>query len=149
MQTPWGNCDVADAHIHFFSRRFLEGLGTQCGKDSHEVATAVGWDFPGTAEELAQRWAAELDQYGVGRAALIASTPGDEPSVIAAQTAVPGRFVAYAMLNPLAQDSVNPSLQAVCLFPSMHGYSVHDPSVTVILEQAAARHQAVFSTAVC
>ncbi|HWC97943.1 MAG TPA: amidohydrolase family protein [Candidatus Sulfopaludibacter sp.] len=144
MQTPWGNCEVSDAHVHFFSRRFLESLGTQSGKDPREVAAAVGWDFPGNAEELAQRWSAELDRHGVSRASLIASIPGDEPSVIAAQVTAPGRFFAYAMMNPLAQDTVNPALQAICLFPAMHGYSMHDERVGALLGQVAANRQAAF-----
>jgi len=144
MQTPWGDCEVADAHVHFFSRRFLESLGVQCGKDPREVASAIGWDFPGNAEELAQHWSAELDRHGVSQAALIASIPGDEPSVIAARTTAPGRFFAYAMVNPLAQDLVNPALNAICLFPAMHGYSMHDKAVTALLDQAAANRQAVF-----
>ena len=144
MQTPWGKCDVADAHIHFFSRRFLEALGSQCGKEPQEVAASVGWDFPGNAEELALRWRDELDQYGVTQAAMIGSFPGEEPSVIAAQAAAPGRFFAYAMMNPLAQDTVNPSLNAICLFPAMHGYSVQDPRVEKLLEQAQSQGQAVF-----
>jgi uncharacterized protein len=144
MQTPWGDCEVADAHVHFFSRRFLEALGVQCGKDPREVAAAIAWDFPGNAEELAERWAAELDRHGVSHASLIASVPGDEPSVIAARTAVPGRFFAYAMMNPLAQDQVNPALNAICLFPAMQGYSLHDQRVSALLDQAAANRQAVF-----
>ena len=144
MQTPWGDCEVADAHVHFFSRRFLESLGVQCGKDPREVASAIGWDFPGNAEELAQHWSAELDRHGVSQAALIASIPGDEPSVIAARTTAPGRFFAYAMVNPLAQDLVNPALNAICLFPAMHGYSMHDKAVTALLDQATANRQAVF-----
>jgi predicted TIM-barrel fold metal-dependent hydrolase len=144
MQTPWGKCDVADAHIHFFSRRFLEALGSQCGKEPQEVAASVGWDFPGNAEELALRWRDELDQYGVTQAAMIGSFPGEEPSVIAAQAAAPGRFFAYAMMNPLAQDTVNPSLNAICLFPAMHGYSVQDQRVEKLLEQAQSQGQAVF-----
>lgn len=144
MQTPWGECGVCDAHIHFFSRRFLETLGSQCGKDPRDVATAAGWDFPGNAEELAQRWNAEMDQFGIDRAVLIASVPGDEPSVIAAQAVAPGRFYAYAMINPLAQDAVNPVLNAICLFPAMQGYSMHDSRVAALLDQAAANSQAVF-----
>lgn len=144
MQTPWGNCDVADAHVHFFSRRFFEALASQCGKDQHEVAAAVGWDLPGNAEDLALRWRDELAQYGVARVALIASVPGDEPSVLAAQAAVPGQFYAYAMVNPLTQHTINPSLNAICLFPAMHGYSLHDPCVDGLLEQASAQRQAVF-----
>jgi uncharacterized protein len=144
MQTPWGNCDVSDAHVHFFSQRFFEALGTQSGKDAREVAATVGWTFPGAPEELAQQWAMELDQYGVARAALIGSIPGDESSVIAARAAAPSRFLAYAMMNPLAQETVNPALQAICLFPAMHGFSMHDARVTALLDQASAQGQAVF-----
>ena len=144
MQTPWGDCEVADAHVHFFSRRFLEALAKQCGKEPREVAASVGWDFPGNAEELAQRWTAELDKNGVGRASLIASVPGDEQSVVAAVVAAPGRFFAYAMMNPLVQETVNPALHAICLFPAMHNYSLHDQKVAALLDQAAANRQAVF-----
>ncbi len=144
MQTPLGNCDVADAHVHFFSRGFLDALGKQSGKHPREVADLVGWDFPGEPEALAAQWRDELDQYAVSRCALIASIPGDEGSVIAAQAAIPGRFLAYAMMNPLVQDTVDPALNAICLFPAMHGYSMHDPRVDALLAQVADRRQAVF-----
>src|SRR6266496_955687 len=38
MLTPWGDFAVADAHVHFFSRKFFETLGKQAGKTSAEVA---------------------------------------------------------------------------------------------------------------
>ena len=28
MQTPWGECEVADAHVHFFSKRFFGALSS-------------------------------------------------------------------------------------------------------------------------
>jgi uncharacterized protein len=145
MQTPWGDLEVSDAHVHFFSDRFLQALGAQCGKDAREVAGLAGWDFPGTTEELAHRWVDELDRQGIARAALIASIPGDEASVKAAAVVAPGRFFAFAMVNPLAENAaIAPGLHAICLFPAMHRYSMHDSKVDALLQQAAARRIAVF-----
>src|SRR4051812_25139483 len=98
MQTPWGDLTVCDAHAHFFSRRFFDALAVQAGKPSAEIAETLGWPLaPEDPKELAHTWAAELDKYGVSRAALIASVPGDEDSVLVAREAYPGRFLAYAM----------------------------------------------------
>jgi predicted TIM-barrel fold metal-dependent hydrolase len=145
MQTPWGDLEVSDAHVHFFSDRFLQALGAQCGKDAREVASLAGWDFPGSTEELAHRWSDELDRQGIARAALIASIPGDEASVKAAAAVAPGRFYAFAMVNPLAENAaIAPGLHAICLFPAMHRYSMHDAKVDALLQQAAARRIAVF-----
>jgi predicted TIM-barrel fold metal-dependent hydrolase len=145
MQTPWGNLQVSDAHVHFFSSRFLEALGGQCGKEAREVAELAGWDPPANAEELARRWVEEFDRYGVARSSLIASIPGDEASVLAAAAACPGRFYAFAMVNPMQEDAgIAEGLDAICLFPAMHRYSLHDPRVDALLQQAAARHCAVF-----
>jgi predicted TIM-barrel fold metal-dependent hydrolase len=145
MQTPWGDFTVSDAHAHFFSRRFFDSLAAQSGKGVQEVAATLGWQLPAEdPAELAKSWAAELDGYGVSQAALIASIPGDEASVIAARAAHP-RFLAYSMVNPLAENAaVVPGLDAVCLFPAMHRYSMHDPRVQTLLDQAAAQGCAVF-----
>src|SRR5437016_151294 len=98
MQTPWGDVTVADAHTHFFSRRFFAPLGGE------EACTKLGWQYPPEdPRELARTWAGELDRHGVARAALIASVPGDAVSVLAAVEAFPDRFFAYAMVNPLAE----------------------------------------------
>lgn len=146
MQTPWGDFTVSDAHAHFFSRRFFESLAAQSGTGAQEVADRLGWHLPAEDPgELAGVWAAELDGYGVSRVALIASLPGDEASVTAARAACPGRFLAYAMVNPLAENAaVAAGLDAVCLFPAMHRYSMHDPKVQTLLDQAAAQGCAVF-----
>ncbi|HEV2444887.1 MAG TPA: amidohydrolase family protein [Candidatus Sulfopaludibacter sp.] len=145
MQTPWGDLEVSDAHVHFFSRRFFETLGAQCGKDAAEVAAIAGFDFPGTTADLAHRWAAEFDAYSVARSSLIASVPGDEASVTAAMAACPGRFFAFAMVNPLAENAaIAHGLHAICLFPAMHRFSLHDPRVEALLAQAALRRCAVF-----
>ena len=41
MQTPWGDCAVADAHIHFFSRPFFEALAAQAGKVQTQIAASL------------------------------------------------------------------------------------------------------------
>jgi uncharacterized protein len=146
MQTPWGDLEVRDAHLHFFSRRFFASLAAQSGKTVEAVAAALSWDLPPEdPETLAQRWTEELDRHGVTGACLIASVPGDEASVLAAASAFPSRFSAYAMVNPLAGGvPVSPGLRAICLFPAMHGYSMHDGRVSQVVEQAAALGCAVF-----
>jgi predicted TIM-barrel fold metal-dependent hydrolase len=145
MQTPWDDLEVSDAHVHFFSRRFFASLGSQCGKSAPQTADALGFDLPGDDPvELARVWAAELDRHGVARAALISSVPGDEASVIAAAAAFPDRFYAYAMMNPMAENTVAPGLHAICLFPAMHRYSIQDPRVRPLLDQADAKGCAVF-----
>jgi uncharacterized protein len=146
MQTPWGECAVADAHVHFFSRPFFESLAAQAGKNAEAVAYQLGWYLPSREpEELAHRWAAELDKEGVARAALIASIPGDQASVRAAAAAFPGRFLAYAMVNPMADTPPDlAGLDGVCFFPAMHRYPMHDPRVETLLKQAAAEGLIVF-----
>jgi uncharacterized protein len=146
MQTPWGEWAGGDAHVHFFSRRFFEILGTQAGKSAEAIAAELRWDLPpADSTELAKQWAAELDTHGVGRAALIASLPGDSTSVRAAAAVYPGRFLAYAMVNPLAEAAETvEGLDAVCFFPAMHRYFIHDARVEPFLEMAAAKGSLVF-----
>src|SRR6202790_2736124 len=146
MQTPWGECAVADAHIHFFSRRFFEALAAQAGKIADAVSDTLGGELPpADPAELARRWAEELEVEGVSRAALIASMPGDEVSVIAAAAACPGRFLAYAMVNPMADSPpALAGLDGLCFFPAMHRYSMQDARVEPLLEQAAAQRMVVF-----
>jgi len=146
MQTPWGDCAVADAHVHFFSRHFFETLGAQCNKHPAAVADLLGFELaPSSPLDLARLWVGELDSHGVERAVLIASVPGDESSVTAAAAAHPNRFYAYAMVNPLLERaSFAKGLHAICLFPAMHCFSVQDKRVEPLLEQAAARRGVVF-----
>lgn len=142
MQTPWGDLPIADAHVHFFSRRFFELLS---GQDAEIAGARLGWEVPGAApEELARCWAAELDRHGVATAALIASVPGDEPSVAAAVAAFPERFHGWFMVNALAPGAPSDAdralgggLRGICLFPAMHRFSIQDERVRPILEVAA------------
>lgn len=146
---------VCDAHCHFFSSRFLELLtkdlpGLPADDRGAAVARRLGWDDPGSAEDLADRWVAELDRHGLARAALIASLPGDEESVAAAVRRHPSRFVGFFMFNPLPADATQRLIRAleelglkgICLFPAMHRYALNDERVPPVFA-AAAKHGAV------
>lgn len=148
---------ICDAHCHFFSSRFLElltaGMPGLPEADRHlAVSHRLGWQDPGTAEELADRWTTELDRHGVARASIIASIPGDEDSVAAAVRRHPSRFVGFFMFNPAAGEVGarltralgEQQLRGICLFPAMHGYRLDDERVKEVFAGAADRGAAVF-----
>jgi predicted TIM-barrel fold metal-dependent hydrolase len=148
---------ICDAHCHFFSSRFLELLtaGVPGFPDTGRylaVSHRLGWQDPGTAEELADRWIAELDRHGVARAAMIASIPGDEDSVTVAVRRHPTRLVGFFMFNPAAGEVGTRltralgerQLRGICLFPAMHGYRLDDERVKEAFAAAADRGAAVF-----
>jgi predicted TIM-barrel fold metal-dependent hydrolase len=145
--------NVCDAHVHFFSRRFFEALASQKSDQPVEaMVSSLGWELPGSNVELADCWDQELGRFGVGKAVLIASVPGDEGSVADAVKAHPARFWGYFMLNPLAPDAVERArrglgelgLRGICLFPAMHSFSVRDERLRPIYEIAAERQAVVF-----
>ena len=145
MLTPWGDFAVADAHVHFFSRKFFSALGSQAGKTAEQVAETAGWVLPAEDPvELGRAWAAELDGHGVTHAALIASMPGDEASVERAVSEFPDRFFGFFMVNPLeegalerVQVALRCGLHAVCLFPGMHRYPMSDARAEAVIKAAA------------
>ncbi|MEJ5366742.1 MAG: amidohydrolase family protein [Bryobacteraceae bacterium] len=149
--SPWGPLEVADAHLHFFSHRFYELLAKQAGlANATEACTRAGVDLPPEDPRLfAAQWVAELDRHGVSRAVLLASLPGDEPSVAEAVRSHPDRFFGWFFANPAmphaaarVEEWLNHGLRGVCLLPAMHGYALADPRVEEIL-QVAERHSAV------
>ncbi len=148
---------LCDVHCHFFSTRFLElltgGLPDLPDTDrAIAVSHRLGWDDPGSATELADRWTAELDRHGVARAALIASIPGDEESVGVAVERHPSRFVGFFMFNPMQGDVGGRlrralsglGLRGICLFPAMHGYRLDEERVRDVFAAAAVHGAVVF-----
>jgi predicted TIM-barrel fold metal-dependent hydrolase len=161
MQTPWGEIEVSDAHVHFFSRAFFASLASQraaqglgpATETAESIAAIAGWQAPPVdPQALAAIWVRELDRHGVRRAALIASIPGDENSVAEAVRRFPDRFYGYFMVNPLAADAVDRvraalaggKLHCICLFPAMHRFSMQDEHVRPLLEAAASSGALVF-----
>jgi predicted TIM-barrel fold metal-dependent hydrolase len=148
MQTPWGEVEVWDAHVHYFSRPLFQALGAASGRTPETIGQTLGWDVPATIDAgLADRWVQELDRHGVAGACCIASVPGDESSVIAAVERHPGRLSGYFMLNPVAPDALDRTraaldsgrISAICLFPAMQCYSIQDPRLQPIFELAGAK----------
>jgi predicted TIM-barrel fold metal-dependent hydrolase len=145
MNTPWGDIAVSDAHVHFFSHKFFASLAQPgTGATAERVIGLLGWDAPGeNPEVLAAKWEQELDRRGVSKAALIASVPGDEQSVIAALRHAPNRFYGYFLCNPCAPDALARAeaafaggMQGICFFPAMHRYSIQDARVKPLLDLA-------------
>jgi predicted TIM-barrel fold metal-dependent hydrolase len=159
---------VNDSHCHFFSTELFAALARQrlertppppprgslqeaMEEDvNRQLAVSIcdelGWETPGSAHTLANRWVQELDAHNVSRAALIASVPSDETSVAAAVAKHPDRFVGFFMLDPAAGDPVARArralgelgLRGICLFPAMHHVPLHDDRVQQIVAVAAA-----------
>lgn len=143
---------LCDSHCHFFSERFFRALARQQpGLVPADVEPAeflcrrLGWDPPGSAEALADRWVAELDRHGVARAALMASVPGDEGSVAIAVGRHPDRVTGFFMVDPtqpgpadrVREAVVAHGLQVPCLFPAMHHYALDSAAVQAIFREAA------------
>jgi len=141
-----------DAHVHFFSTPFFAALGRQLqdagdGLPDQRALSRLGWDAPGSAEDLADRWVTELDRAHLLRAVLIASVPGDAASVAAAVARHPTRFVGYFMVDPTQPDAPDlaaatleaPGMRGICLFPAMHRFALSDDRVRRIFEVAAAK----------
>jgi hypothetical protein len=111
------------------------------------IGAQLGWQVPGPApEELASTWVQELDRNQVARAALIASFPGDEGGVVAAARAHPGRFFKYAMLDPVHpwREQQLEDIDAACLFPAMHRFSLHSSEARRVFKWAASNKRALF-----
>lgn len=141
-----------DSHCHFFSQRFFAGLGRSLANSAPDAPEAaalarLGWEPPGTADQLSDRWLTELDAHHVDRAALIGSVPGDGDSVARAVRRHPTRFVGFFMVDPTAPEAAvqagtaldHGGLSTICLFPALHGYTLGDPAVRLVFEVAAAR----------
>jgi predicted TIM-barrel fold metal-dependent hydrolase len=132
---------INDSHVHFFSPSFFAGLGAD-----RERIHALGWEFPDSVDALGAKWVSELDKHGVGKAALIASLPGDADAVALAVAHNPERFVGFFMLDPTRKDAIeyakhalDEGLRTICLFPAMHGYALHDSRVADVFALAASR----------
>jgi uncharacterized protein len=143
ITTPWGSMEVADAHVHFFSPEFFRVQAEQ--KGVKEIGSLLGWDVPQSSEELADRWAAEMDRQGVESALLVASVPGDVESVETAVDRHPERFRSVVMINPIPPGAdlgceralADGFVKGIFLFPGMHRYSLHESRVHSVLSIAA------------
>src|ERR1700676_5391098 len=145
---PWGSIAGADAHVHFFSQRFFEKLAGQApGLTLEAMGAQLGWHMPSPEpEKLATAWAGELGRHGVARAALMASVPGDEESVVAAVRTHPDKFFAFAMVDPSSdwRPMELAQVQVACLFPAMHRYSIQSNEARGVFEWAQQGNRAVF-----
>jgi len=153
MNTPWGDIEVADAHVHFFSPTFFKVLAQQKGQAEQvgELMAQLGWEAALNNVALGAGWMKELDRHGVARSVLMSSIPDDEASAAEAVRAFPNRFVGYFMFNPKTPDAPGRAarafddlgMQGLCLFPAMHRFSVQDDALEPIFALAEKRRNVV------
>jgi hypothetical protein len=110
------------------------------------ICDELGWETPGSAYTLADRWVRELDAHDVSRAALIASVPATKRQWPPPWPGIHiGSSVCF-MLDPAVGDPVARArralgelgLRGICLFPAMHHVPLHDDRIHQIVSVAAA-----------
>ena len=153
-KSPWGDLTPSDAHVHFFSHSFYDGLARQMRQGSaEELGPLTNWIIPARDPViLARTWVAEMDRFMLRRICLIASSHGDELSVATAVSAYPERFYGYFLLDPTQPDAAERAeeaantrhLHGVCLFPAMHSCGIGDPRALRIIEIASDQELVVF-----
>jgi hypothetical protein len=71
MQTGYGDPQVIDAHVHFFSHQFFQSFLRSRGRqfperDPQRLLERLGWEVPPPDPvELGRRWVEELDCHAV------------------------------------------------------------------------------------
>ena len=149
---------IQDAHTHFFSRAFFEGLAVQSPrKAAHgvdalvaEVAAKASLTVPDSDPLVHKdRWVAAMDHHGVARMVTFASLPVEAEAVATAARASDGRLVPYALVNPNDPGAVafteralgSMGFRGLLLFPAMHHFDVGGAAMDPLLELARA-HEA-------
>jgi len=140
---------IVDAHTHFFSRPFFEGLARlspQTGSTEEKlarVAAATGLEIPPAdlGAHLA-RWISGLDAAGVSHAVTFASLPEEAGTVAEAVRRARGRLSGYGLVNPASAGAAGftralfeeHGFRGVLLFPAMHHVHPGDPATRAVLE---------------
>lgn len=140
-ETPFGNIEIFDSHIHFFSHNFFKMLAKQSPvlKDKPnpigKIGEITGFQMPPeNPVDLAKLWVEQLDKSEISRGLFFASLPNDEISISAAVKVFPERIYGGFFFNPLEENAVEKArkafdeygLKVIALFPAMHKYSVAD-----------------------
>lgn len=148
---------VFDAHLHFFGREFYQHQASLAGGNDTDGALARiregGLDVPEADPAAhARRWTQEMDRHRVDRAVLFASVPDELIVVGEAASQSQGRFVPFAVVNPMTPVTLSAlrgllptfGFRGVLLFPAMHDYSIQSPEVSAVLELAKAHSMLAF-----
>lgn len=140
-ETPFGNIEIFDSHIHFFSHNFFKMLAKQSPvlKDEatavEKIGEITGFQMPPeNPVDLAKLWVEQLDKNQISKGLFFASLPNDESSISAAVKAFPERIYGGFFFNPLEENAVEKAqkgfdeygLKVIALFPAMHKYSIAD-----------------------
>jgi predicted TIM-barrel fold metal-dependent hydrolase len=144
--------EVIDSHVHLYSYNYLR-LITQLSANFDEdidhfirrQTRRLKIDLPPLDPAgLGERWASQLDRYGISRACLLAGVPGDEYSINKAVRARPHRFIAFISVNPfldVAEEVIEHAwrvsgVRGIYLHPCQHRFHAADERVYPIYRLA-------------
>jgi predicted TIM-barrel fold metal-dependent hydrolase len=138
--------EVIDSHAHYLPYSVFKTWGTGSQAMQHRLQTRTDMttiEPPTPEEDLAKRWVAELDRYGIARIGMMVAPPAwDE--FAAAMRRFPNRFYGYANVNPLQPDAAAQARHAICdlgfhafkLYPVVDGFHAYDEAPRRIYEVA-------------
>jgi len=129
--------EVIDSHAHFLSRSTFQTVIAKQGEDSMrrrlQSRSGLGEvEVPRPGEDLAARWVAEIDRYGVARIGMMVS-PDAWEEFAQAMHHFPSRFYGYALLDPTRPGVEEQARRAVRelgfhafkLYPVMHRFHTY------------------------
>ena len=111
------NLEVVDSHAHFLPYSTFQTMIAEQGTATmrKRLRSRSGLrevEVPGPEEDLAARWVAELDRYGVTRIGMMVS-PDAWEEFAQAMHRFPGRFYGYALLDPTKRGMEEQAKRAV------------------------------------
>lgn len=138
--------EVIDSHSHYLPYSVFKTWGIASQAMQHRFQTRTDMttiEPPKPDEDLAERWVAELDRYGIARIGMMVASPAwDE--FAAAMRRFPKRFYGYANLNPLQPDAEEQARHAIRdlgfhafkLYPVADGFHAYDEAPRRIYQVA-------------
>ncbi len=154
---PYQGLRIIDFHIHFPTSKPMMGgsyadlsvhpRGPEKAKVIREWAKAYNdqwrqaWDFPPqeterhTDEEQADRWAKEVDRYGLAWVVFVTGGGNDNLAAVVARR--PDRFIGFAHHNPFAEGAAAELERAITRL-KLKGYKVLAPALEKPIDDKSA-----------
>jgi len=143
------NFNVIDAHTHFFSKAFFDGLLSQVKSPTDEIGAIskmrekAGIEIPSAnVAEHTQRWVDEMKKHQISKMVTFASLPQEALTVAQAVKAARGKLIGYTLINPLAPDPVGSvqtaaelGFKGIILFPVMHRFNISGLDLQPVFEK--------------
>ncbi len=145
--------EVIDAHAHFMTYATVKGFLERASENGQDGLKKIqnrvqahtdmkDFFIPDESWDPGQMWIDELDKYGITAIGMMINRESwDEFNEV--RKRFPGRFLGYAMINSVEEDTVDlvkragaDGFQGIKLYPSSWNMPVYDERVYPIYEEA-------------